>query len=225
MLGRGDDAGRAGATAVATQVGSSSGGTIKKSHVVKATALATLYLEVSKDQSEGAISCPDAPAALCVIGVALGVLRAGDLPRQPRQLPTTCICKEVQPSRSVSAWARMDTLMATPFPITFVVGGSKATLGHMPVRAEDHSHDVPGRSKRWWGTAATEGAQKVALVPGCPIVDLEIIVSAGGVVLQLKVAEGEQDGGALGHHDQPGALRLVGVWPREIGAGEVARGC
>lgn len=119
----------------------------------------------------------------------------------------------------------MDTLMATRFPTTFVVGGGKATLGHMPVGAEDHSHDVPGRGKRWWGTAATEGAQEVALVPGCPIVDLEIVVSTGGVVLQLKVAEGEQDGGALGHHDQPGALRLVGVRPREIGAGEVARGC
>lgn len=72
---------------------------------------------------------------------------------------------------------------------------------------------------------ATEGAQEVAPVAGGPVVDLEVVVGAGGVVLQLKVAEGEQDGGALGHHDQPRALCLVGVRPREVGAGEVAGGC
>lgn len=97
MSGGGDGAGRAGATAVATQVGGSSSGAIKKGHVVEATALAALYLEVSKDQSEGPISRPDAPVALCVIGVALGVPWAGDLSRQPRQLSTTRICREVQP--------------------------------------------------------------------------------------------------------------------------------
>lgn len=95
----------------------------------------------------------------------------------------------------------------------------------MAVGAEDDGHDVPGGGEGRRGAVATEGAQEVAPVAGGPVVDLEVVVGAGGVVLQLKVAEGEQDGGALGHHDQPRALCLVGVRPREVGAGEVAGGC
>jgi hypothetical protein len=34
--------------------------------------------------------------------------------------------------------------------------------------------------------------------------------------------EGEQHRGPLGHHDQPAALRVVGVQSREVGAGEVS---
>lgn len=98
-------------------------------------------------------------------------------------------------------------------------------LGHVPVGAEDHGHDVPGRGEGWRGAVATEGAQEVAPVPGSPVVDLEVVVGAGVVVLQLEVAEGEQDGGALGHHDEPCALCLVGIQPWEVGAGEIARGC
>lgn len=120
---------------------------------------------------------------------------------------------------------RMDALPPPSLPATFPVGGGEAALGHVAVGAEDDGHDVPGGGEGWRGAAAAEGAQEVALVPGSPVVDLEVVIGAGGVVLQLEVAEGEQDGGALGHHDQPRALRLVGVPPREVGAGEIAVGC
>lgn len=91
VLGGGDGAGRPGTAAVATQAGGSGGGAIEEGHVVETTALATLHLEVNEDQGDGAASCPNAPAALSVIGVALGVPRAGDLPGQPRQLPAAGI--------------------------------------------------------------------------------------------------------------------------------------
>lgn len=97
-------------------------------------------------------------------------------------------------------------------------------LGHVAVGAEDHGHDVPGGGEGWRGPVATEGAQEVSPVPGSPVVDLEVVVGTGVVVLQLEVAEGEQDGGALGHHDEPRALCLVGIQPWEVGAGEIARG-
>lgn len=91
VLGGGDGAGRPGTAAVATQAGGRGSGAIEEGHVVETTALAALHLEVGKDQGDRATSCPDAPAALGIIGIALGVPRAGDLPGQPRQLPATGI--------------------------------------------------------------------------------------------------------------------------------------
>lgn len=110
VWGGGDGAGRAGAAAVTSQPGGSDSGAIKQGHVVKATALAPLHLEVSKHQGEGATSAgpPDAPAALGVVGVTLRVAGAGDLPREPRQLPTTGICKEARMVRAVEEDRWMD---------------------------------------------------------------------------------------------------------------------
>lgn len=103
VWGGGDGAGRAGAAAIASQAGGGGGGATEKGHVVEATALATLHLEVSEHQGEGAAatSHPNGPAALGVIGVALGVAGAGDLPRQACQLPTTGIYEEAQVMRMV----------------------------------------------------------------------------------------------------------------------------
>lgn len=120
MWGGGDDAGRPAAAAVAAQVGGSSSGAIKKGHVVKAAALAPLHLEVSEHQGEGATtSPPDPPAALGIIGVALGVAGAGDLPRQPCQLPATGICKEAGMMRMVGEGRWMDAPAPPPSPLPF----------------------------------------------------------------------------------------------------------
>lgn len=227
MWGGGDSAGRAGAAAIASQARGSGGGATKNGHIVEATALATLHLEVSEHQGEGAAatSHPNGPAALGIIRVALRVAGAGDLPRQACQLPATGICEEAWVMRMVGECGQMDAPPLSPLPATFAVGGSETTLGHVSVRVEDDSHDMPGGGEGWGGAVAAEGAQEVALVPGGPVVDLEVVIGAGSMVLQLKVAEGEQDGGALSHHDQPRALRLIGVRPREVGAGEIAEGC
>lgn len=225
VWGGGDGTRWAGTAAVASQAGGSSGGAIEKGHIVKGAALAPLHLEVGEHQCEGAASPPDAPAALGFVGVALGVAGAGDLPGQPCQLPTTGICGKAQMMRMVGEDRWMDAPPLPSLPTTFLVGSGEAALGHMPVGAEDDGHDMPGGGEGWRGAVAAEGAQEVALIPGSPVVDLEVVVGTGGMVLQLEVAEGEQDGGALGHHDQPRALCLVGVRPREVGAGEIARGC
>lgn len=110
MWGGGDGAGRAGTAAVTSQARGSDGGAIKKGHVVEATTLAPLHLEVSKHQGEGATAAgpPDAPAALGIVGVTLGVAGAGDLPREPRQLPATGICKEARIMRAVEEGGWMD---------------------------------------------------------------------------------------------------------------------
>ena len=44
------------------------------------------------------------------------------------------------------------------------------------------------------------------------------------MVLQLKVLESEEDRGAFCDYNQPGALDVVGVQSREVGARYVARG-
>lgn len=227
MWGGGDGAGWAGIAAVVSQAGGGSGGAIKNGHIVEAAALAPLHLEVNEHQGEGAAAAspPDAPPALSIIGVALWVARAGDLPGQPCQLPATSICKEARMMRMVGKDRPTDALSLPSLPTTFPVGSGEAALGNVAVRAEDNGHDVPGGGEGWWRATTAEGAQEVALVPRSPVVDLEVVVGAGGVVLQLEVAEGEQDGGALGHHDQPHALCLVGVRPWEVGAGEIAGRC
>lgn len=122
VRGGGDDAGRAGAAAVTSQAGGGGGGAVEKGHIVKATALAPFYLEVGEHQGEGAATAapPDAPAALGVVGVALGVARAGDLPRQPRQLPAAGVCEEAWMMRMDDGW--MDGWMLYhhhPSPLPF----------------------------------------------------------------------------------------------------------
>lgn len=84
---------------------------------------------------------------------------------------------------------------------------------------------MPGGGEGWRGHPAAEPPQQVALVPGGAVVDLQEVEAAGVVVLQVKGVEGEQHGGALGHHNQPAALRVVGVEAGEVGAGEVSRRC
>lgn len=118
MWGGGDGAGRAGAAAVTPQAGGSDRGAIKKGHIVKATALAPLHLEVSEHQGEGPTpaGAPDAPAALGIVGVTLGVARAGDLPREPRQLPTAGVCKEARMMRALAEQRWMDGCSVTTTP-------------------------------------------------------------------------------------------------------------
>lgn len=96
-------------------------------------------------------------------------------------------------------------------------------MGHVAVRAEDDGHGVPGGGELGRGVVPAEGAQQVPLVLGHAVVDLDVVVGAAGVELQLKVVEGEENRGALGHHDQPHALDVVGVEAREVRAGYVAR--
>lgn len=90
---------------------------------------------------------------------------------------------------------------------------------------EDHRHDVPGGGEGWRGHLATEPPQQVALISGGPVVDLQEVEAAGIMVLQVEGVEGEQHRGALSHHNQPTTLRVVGVEPGEVGAGEVSRRC
>lgn len=88
---------------------------------------------------------------------------------------------------------------------------------------KDDRHDVPGGGEGRWGHLATEPAQQIALVSRGPVVDLQEVKATGVMVFQVKGVEGEQHRGALGHHDQPAALRVVGVQTWEVWAGEVPR--
>lgn len=90
---------------------------------------------------------------------------------------------------------------------------------------EDDRHDVPGGGEGWRGRLATEPAQQIALVSRGPVVDLQEVKATGVMVLQVKGVESEQHGGALGHHDQPAALGVVGIQTWEVWAGEVSRWC
>lgn len=58
---------------------------------------------------------------------------------------------------------------------------------------EDNGHDIPGRSELRWGDVATKRAKEVPLILRYAIVDLDVVVSAVDMVLQLKVVKGEQD--------------------------------
>lgn len=66
---------------------------------------------------------------------------------------------------------------------------------------EDDGHDIPGGGELWRGDVAAKYPKEVPLVLRYAVVDLDVVVSAVGVVLQLKVVKGEEDGGALRHHD------------------------
>lgn len=108
--------------------------------------------------------------------------------------------------------------------VTFSVANAEAPVGHMPVGMEDDRHDVPRRGEPRRGDVAAKHPEEVALVLGHAVVDLDVVVGAAGVVLQLKVVEGEVNRGALGHHNQPGTVAVVGIRAGEVWAGDVTRG-
>lgn len=65
---------------------------------------------------------------------------------------------------------------------------------------EDDGHDVPRGGELRWRDVTTERPKEVSLVLRYAIVDLDVVISTVGVVLQLKGVKGEEDGGALCHH-------------------------
>lgn len=89
---------------------------------------------------------------------------------------------------------------------------------------EDDRHDVPGGGELRRRDVAAEHPEEVPLVLGHAVVDLDVVVGAAGVALQLEVVEGEVNGGALRHHDQPGAVAVVGVRAGEVRAGDITGG-
>lgn len=76
---------------------------------------------------------------------------------------------------------------------------------------EDDRHDIPRRGELRWGDIAAKHPEEVALVLSYAVVDLDVVVGAAGVVLQLEAVKGEVNGGALRYHNQPGAVTVVGV--------------
>lgn len=94
----------------------------------------------------------------------------------------------------------------------------------MSVRVEDDGHDVPGRAELWRRHVPAEFPQQVPLVLGDAVVDLDVVVGAVCVELQLEVMEGQQHRGALRHHNQPRTLHVIRVQTREIRAGYVPAG-
>ena len=59
---------------------------------------------------------------------------------------------------------------------------------------EDDRHDIPGRGELWWGDIATKYPKEVPLVLRHAVVDLDVVVGAAGMVFQLEVVKGEEDG-------------------------------
>lgn len=90
---------------------------------------------------------------------------------------------------------------------------------------EDDRHDVPRRGELWWGDITAKHPEEVALVLGHAVVDLDVVVGAAGVILQIKVVKGEVNGGTLCHHNQPGAIAVVGVRAGKVWTGNITRGC
>lgn len=62
---------------------------------------------------------------------------------------------------------------------------------------EDDRHDIPRRGKLRWGHVTAKYPKEVPLILRYAVVDLNVVVGAGGMVLQLKVVEGEENGGTL----------------------------
>lgn len=90
---------------------------------------------------------------------------------------------------------------------------------------EDDRHDVPRRGEPRWGDIAAKHPEEVALILGHAVVDLDVVVGAAGVVFQLKVVKGEVNGGAFRHHNEPGAVAVVGVQAGKVWTGDITRGC
>lgn len=85
--------------------------------------------------------------------------------------------------------------------VTFSVANTEAPVGHVAVRMEDDRHDIPRRGELWRGGVTAKYPKEVPLILRYAIVDLDVVVSAAGVVLELKVVKGEEDGGTLCHHN------------------------
>lgn len=66
---------------------------------------------------------------------------------------------------------------------------------------EDDGHDIPRRCKLWRGDVTTKCPKEVTLILRYAIVDLNVVISTAGMVLQLKVVKGEEDRGTLCHHN------------------------
>lgn len=109
--------------------------------------------------------------------------------------------------------------------VTFSVANTEAPVGHMTVWVEDDRHDIPRRGELRWEDIATKHPEEVALVLSHTIVDLDVVVGAAGVVFQLEVVKGEVNGGALWHHNLPGAVAVVGVRAGKVWTGDIPRGC
>lgn len=88
---------------------------------------------------------------------------------------------------------------------------------------EDNGHDIPGGGKTRWGSVTTICSKKVALILRYAIVYFDVIISTGGVVLQLYVVKSEENRGALWYHNQPGTVNVIGVKSWEIWTGEITR--
>lgn len=59
---------------------------------------------------------------------------------------------------------------------------------------EDNRHDIPGRGELWWGDVTTKYPKEVPLVLRYAVVDLDVVIGAAGMVFELKVVKGEEDG-------------------------------
>lgn len=88
---------------------------------------------------------------------------------------------------------------------------------------EDNGHDIPRRCELRRGDVTTKCPKEVPFILGYAIVDLDVVVSTVGMVLQLKVVKGEEDGGALGHNNEPGTVDVVGIQAREVWTRDITR--
>lgn len=140
-----------------------------------------------------------------------------------------CVPASKQSSLSLAALCTSTPTPRLPFHcqglLAFLIACRKPWAGHMLVRVEDDRHDVPGGGEGWRARLPAEPSQQVPLVPRGSIVDLQEVEATAVVIFQVKGVESEQEGRALSCHNQPAAFRVVGVQPREVGAGEVSRRC
>lgn len=85
--------------------------------------------------------------------------------------------------------------------VTFSVTNTEAPVSHVAVWVEDDRHDIPRRGELWRGDVTAKYPKEVPLILRYAVVDLDVVVSTVGMVLELKVMEGEEDGGTLCHHN------------------------